>query len=169
MSSREDEVRREFEAWATKEEFSVTRNNPLGQYDDFAVEARWTVWQAALSSPAVVAMVEALRKATQFVEAHSEEGGYGFARPSNPHDFSPDQECCTPEEISNHKAACEAFDRGDYQHDEWDGWNEDHTIHVLKAPWGIGIYTMRDKWAGETLDKARAALAQYATLAGEKV
>jgi hypothetical protein len=87
----------------------------------------------------------------------SEQSGYGFARPENPHDFHPDSECCSPEEIAAHKAACDAYDAGKYEHDGWDGWNEDHTIHVLRAPWGIGSYVFRDKDAEDALAALYAA------------
>ena len=39
-----------------------------------------------------------------------EESMYGFGPTANPHDFSPDHECCTPDEIEAHRAACEAWD-----------------------------------------------------------
>jgi len=39
-----------------------------------------------------------------------EEPGYGFYQPPNPHDFYPDGESCTPEEIAAHREACEAWD-----------------------------------------------------------
>ena len=39
---------------------------------------------------------------------------YGMAGAvQNPHDFSPDPDCCTDEEIAAHKASIEAWDRGE--------------------------------------------------------
>ena len=36
---------------------------------------------------------------------------YGFPpRQMNPHDFTPDPECCTPDEIAAWEDACRAFD-----------------------------------------------------------
>jgi hypothetical protein len=44
-------------------------------------------------------------------EEGEEQFGYGFFRPENPHDFSPDPQCCREEEIEAHKKACEEWDR----------------------------------------------------------
>lgn len=43
-------------------------------------------------------------------EKGEEEWGYGFARPKNPHDYSPDYECCEESEIAAWKAACAEWD-----------------------------------------------------------
>lgn len=44
-------------------------------------------------------------------ENGNEEIGYGLGyRPQNPHDFFPDRECCTIEEISAHREACRIYD-----------------------------------------------------------
>ncbi len=93
-------------------------------------------------------IVDALDFAKQYLRENANVGGYGFYRPANPHDFFPDHESCSPEEIANHKAACEAWDRGEYKRDDWDGWLYDDagkpTMHVLRAPWGIGSYSETD-------------------------
>lgn len=39
------------------------------------------------------------------------ETGYGFYRPENPHDFTPDYESCTEKEISAWKQDCDAWDK----------------------------------------------------------
>ena len=52
--------------------------------------------------------------------------GYGFAKPDNPHNFSPDFECCSAEEIFAHSQACEDFDAG---------------RPIKKGTWGLGTYT----------------------------
>ena len=90
----------------------------------------------AKKDAALKACVEALER----VEPHS---GYGFFRPENPHDFFPDPESCTADEIANHKAACDAYDAGTYTPDNSDGWITPD-LHITKAPWGIGSYTARD-------------------------
>lgn len=41
--------------------------------------------------------------------------GYGFYRPKNPNHFFPDYPECTPQEIANHKLACELYDKGKYK------------------------------------------------------
>jgi len=89
--------------------------------------------------------VKALRKALERGRDYAEQvfSGYGFYRPENPHSFYPDHECCTPEEIANHKAACEAFDNGTYVRDHSDGWLSEG-LRVTMAPWGIGSYSESD-------------------------
>ena len=83
-----------------------------------------------------------LTKLRQYLERTSEENGYGFARPSNPHDFFPDHESCSPDEIAAHKAACEAYDKGEYTPERGSEWVGN--MHILRAPWGIGAYVFRD-------------------------
>ncbi len=39
--------------------------------------------------------------------------GYGFFPGGDPRNFTPDTECCSPDEIERHRLACEAWDRGD--------------------------------------------------------
>ena len=69
-------------------------------------------------------MAEALEIAGEM--ASQAMSGYGYYKPDNPHNFWPDIECCTPEEIANHSAACEAYDKGE---------------RIGNKPWGIGTYT----------------------------
>lgn len=38
-----------------------------------------------------------------------EEVGYGYYRPENPNDFSPDKSSCSERELTSHKAACEMW------------------------------------------------------------
>ena len=38
---------------------------------------------------------------------------YGYFPGGDPRHFHPDAECCTEKEITAHKAACEAWDRGE--------------------------------------------------------
>lgn len=66
------------------------------------------------------------------------EYGYGYYRPANPHDFHPDHECCSSDEIEAHRAACEAYDKGEYKPEQGYGWVG--SMHILRAPWGIGAY-----------------------------
>lgn len=68
-------------------------------------------------------LLEAL-ETTHDLYAHA-SSGYGFARPDNPHSFSPDPEWCSPEEIAAHSKACEDYDAGRKISDE---------------SWGIGTY-----------------------------
>jgi hypothetical protein len=99
-----------------------------------------------------------------YVEEMQGQGsmGYGFYRPENPNDFTPDADLCTEEEIANHRAACEAYDAGNYTPDKSGGWVTPN-MHILTAPWGIGSYVIRDERAEEILSAiSRAALTKEA-------
>jgi hypothetical protein len=107
------------------------------------------------------ALAEVLKEARAFIEANSDEVGYGFYRPKNPNDFHPDAESCSAEEIAAHKAACEAYDKGEFMPDNDSGWISP-TVHILTAPWGIGSYSYRSPDAQEILAKIDAALSARA-------
>jgi hypothetical protein len=83
---------------------------------------------------------DALEQALPYMEAESVINGYGYYRPENPHNFHPDHEMCSEGEIANHKAACAAYNAGNYCDDYDDGWLSPN-LHVTKAPWGIGSYS----------------------------
>ncbi len=102
-------------------------------------------------------LIALLRRIEPFLQQAGERTGYGFFRPKNPHDFTPDFEN-TPDEIAAHKAACEAYDKGTYVPDNSDGWIAPG-IHVTKAPWGIGSYIYLDPNIAELLDEIRSVLA----------
>lgn len=87
-------------------------------------------------------MAEALELAGEM--ASQSMSGYGYYRPENPHNFWPDIECCTPEEIENHSAACEDYDKGE---------------RIGNKPWGIGTYT-------DELPDVVKALSRYRELCG---
>lgn len=105
-----------------------------------------------------IALVEAQR----FIRARTEETGYGFHRPANPHDFTPDADQCNEKELAAHGAACKAYDAGTYQHvASSESITDDagvEVIHLLRAPWGIGTYTYRDPHAAAVLEKIDLAL-----------
>jgi hypothetical protein len=90
-------------------------------------------------------LLNLLRASRKWVEEAGTINGYGFYRPENPHNFSPDAESCSDEEMANHKAACEAWDRGDYKAPQGSESFYDEkgelTMHILRAPWGVGSYT----------------------------
>ena len=73
---------------------------------------------------------------------------YGYYTGGDPRTFRPDEECCTPAEMENHRRACQIWN-------EWSqigappepeacpsGWLFDDdgnpVAHVLRAPYGIG-------------------------------
>ena len=75
------------------------------------------------------------------------EHGYGFFAGGDPRKFSPDHESCTPQEIANHRKACELADQLEREGKlvDWkcpsgfERWG-DAVVHVLRAPFGIGCY-----------------------------
>lgn len=58
------------------------------------------------------AAVRALLEAISEIDDEGEPS-YGYYLGGDPRDFSPDEECCSPEEISAHAEACRAWDRGE--------------------------------------------------------
>ncbi|MDD5326059.1 MAG: hypothetical protein PHR71_12270, partial [Polaromonas sp.] len=73
--------------------------------------------------------------------------------------FHPDHEMCNEAEIANHKAACAAYDAGNYSDDYGDGWLSPN-LHVTKAPWGIGTYNEPIPELEAQCEFARAAIAK---------
>lgn len=67
---------------------------------------------------------------------------YGFPCVSDPNDFLPDGECCSPEEIETHRRACQTF--GKPEHEPNKGCFSEHddkgqlVLHVTRTSWGIG-------------------------------
>jgi hypothetical protein len=100
---------------------------------------------------------KALQDCITALENVEPNGGYGYYRPANPHDFQPDHECCSEKEIAAHKAACEAYDKGEYTPEKGDGWVSPN-LHVLKAPWGIGTYQIVDPAITAAITQAKQAL-----------
>ena len=72
---------------------------------------------------------------------------YGFPCVSDPNDFSPDYECCSPDEIAAHKRAVATFGTPEYQPNR--GCATEHDAdgrlvrHVLRTSWGIGVNSIR--------------------------
>lgn len=75
---------------------------------------------------------------------------YGYFPGGDPREFTPDEECCTADELKAWKRACELVESGEVklvsgQH-HWpvfdgDGNRIGHTTH---SPFGIGTYTYED-------------------------
>lgn len=68
---------------------------------------------------------------------------YGFPCVTDPHDFSPDYESCSPAEIEAHRLACANYGTPTYQPHEgcytvYDELGQTVT-HVLRTSWGIGV------------------------------
>lgn len=68
---------------------------------------------------------------------------YGFPCVSDPNDFTPDAECCSPAELAAHKLACETYGTPTYQPNK--GCTTEHDAdgrfvrHVTRTSWGIGV------------------------------
>ena len=73
----------------------------------------------------------------------SQDVVYGYPCVTNPHDFTPDGECCSPEEIAAHKRACKLWGKPGYEpnkgcYSEYDA--EGNLVkHVTRTSWGIGF------------------------------
>ncbi len=67
---------------------------------------------------------------------------YGFPCVSDPRDFAPDYECCSPEEIATWRLACETY--GKPEHEPNKGCFSEYdsegslVLHVTRTSWGIG-------------------------------
>ena len=72
------------------------------------------------------------------------EAVYGFPCVENPHDFSPDEESCTPEEIAFWEDAKKRWDAGerDVRGARCETVTDDEagvTMHITRTSWGIGL------------------------------
>lgn len=71
------------------------------------------------------------------------EGHYGYPCVEDPNDFSPDVECCSPEEIAAHRRACETYGTPDYVPNAgcYSEYDKDGNLvkHVTRTSWGIGV------------------------------
>jgi len=90
-----------------------------------------------------------------------QESVYGYYAGGDPRSFSPDGECCTPAELKNHRKACELWNIAEA--DGYtptpekcpSGWLDDgkgNRVHVLRAPYGIGIQTIEFESYFEPID-----------------
>jgi len=71
-------------------------------------------------------------------------GCYGFPCVENPHDFSPDEECCTPEEIAFWEDAKKRWDAGERdvrgaRCQTVRGDSGEVLMHMTRTSWGIGV------------------------------
>jgi hypothetical protein len=117
----------------------------------------------------VTDLAAAFAAVVTYLDEHGDESSYGYGRTKNPHDFTPDPECCTPAEIENHRAACEAYDKGEplpHQHQESNGAIYDaKTSEKIKdfcgSPWGIGTYTYRDPDIDHAIEVLRDVMTSH--------
>ena len=71
-----------------------------------------------------------------------QESYYGYFSGGDPRKFHPDYEDCTPEEIANHKRACEEADAAEAGRSLPNPSGFYGAVHILKAPFGIGVQTV---------------------------
>jgi hypothetical protein len=88
---------------------------------------------------------------------NQQESFYGYFTGGDPRQFHPDAEECSPEELANHKRACEeanALESGRNLEcpSGWITW-EGGGIHVLNAPFGIGVGTIEIETSFEELEE----------------
>ncbi len=80
----------------------------------------------------------------------SKQGHYGFPNVTDPNDFIPDVECCSPEEIERHRFACANYGKPTYEPNKgcFSEYSDDgkFVLHVTRTSWGIGtnMYTVCD-------------------------
>jgi hypothetical protein len=84
---------------------------------------------------------------------NQQESCYGYFTGGDPRKFFPDAEDCTPEELANHKRACEEADRLEAARDLPcpSGWYGN--VHITKAPFGIGVSTIEVETCFELLEQ----------------
>lgn len=67
---------------------------------------------------------------------------YGFPCVTNPHDFEPDTESSSPEEIETHRLACANWGKSTFQPNKgcFSEYSDDGklVLHVTRTSWGIG-------------------------------
>lgn len=67
---------------------------------------------------------------------------YGFPCVTDPRDFLPDVECCSPTEIETHQTACKTFGKPEHQPNKgsFTEFNDkgEMVLHVCRTSWGIG-------------------------------
>lgn len=85
------------------------------------------------------------------MSTEEKESVYGFPCVENPHDFIPDYECCSPEEIATHKRACETWGTPDYEPNKGccdlvDPVSGAVVGHVTRTSWGIGTNLVPKSW-----------------------
>lgn len=72
---------------------------------------------------------------------------YGFPCVADPHDFSPDPECCSPDEVEAHRLACANYGKPTYKPNAGCYTERDDegvmVKHVLRTSWGIGTNLVR--------------------------
>lgn len=86
----------------------------------------------------------------------AEDTIYGYPLVDDPRDYTPDHEVCSPEEVAEWERACVWAEGGHVipappAHEPTHAKGEDGEVrqvgHITRAPWGIGVSTIRDERA----------------------
>jgi hypothetical protein len=124
--------------------------------------------------PALLDAAEALAKTLPYLEEHAVDTCYGAVMVEDPRDFHPDPDASTEEERARHRAACEAWDRGERPEtpcggiaeceitDRKTGEKRKTIGFVERKGFGQGTNTLRDPEAEDLRDRARRALSALA-------
>lgn len=68
---------------------------------------------------------------------------YGFPCVSDPHNFDPDSECCSPAEIETHRRAKANWGKPEFEPNKgcFSEYSNDGQLllHVARTSWGIGV------------------------------
>ena len=97
-------------------------------------------------SAQVVGLREILVKTLPIIGELAESIGYGYYKPVDPRDFTPDFECCSKTEISNWKNDCVKAESGE-------------EIGDIRL-WGLGTYKIKDPEMIELREKMKTILTQ---------
>jgi len=65
---------------------------------------------------------------------------YGMFPGGDPREFEPDEDCCSKEEIENHRLACEIWDKGEGLYISPQCQTMGDSSFVLGTGFGIGTY-----------------------------
>lgn len=106
-----------------------------------------------------------LKRILPMVEAQTKQIGYGFFPGGDPREFTPDEECSTPEEQAKWKADCEAYGKGEIgkQPSTGRGTHDEQgrlTSHLLVGGYGLGTYTYEDPEGAALVAEIREAIAE---------
>jgi len=70
--------------------------------------------------------------------------GYGFFNGGDPRKFHPDVECCFPEQLEQHRLACDEAEKLAHHRNlpcpSGFERREDGEVHVLRSAFGLGVY-----------------------------
>lgn len=98
-----------------------------------------------------------LEELLALLEQEAEQKHYGVPFVSDPRDYEPDWEECTPEEIEQWREACRRAEAGE-EVDPPLGWELDEETGALyhTFPWGVGVSVTRDPKKVTLRDKVAA-------------